>query len=405
MSLGALLRRVPFLSDMADDQLEQLVGRGRVTAAAPDEVMFREGDDAECLYVVLSGRVRIYLRHATGREMELALVQSGEFFGEMALLDGGARSASAICVTPSSFFVLDRAGFLDLLAHSPASLSRLLAHLTGNVRRMTGRYFQEELARQTLRADMELARHRSLAQLVAGVAHEVNTPLGIISTAASVIRRELTSPSFATLAAERSSKTALEDALEATELVQKHVARAHALIQSFKNVSASESTDAREPMNLREALAETLDLFKINARKARLTVELDAALAEGETTWVGYRGHLSRVVLNLLTNVERYAYPEGAGGRVMISLAADHDRTVPCFLITVRDFGRGIAPEHLPRVCEPFFTTGRGRGGTGLGLAIVHNLVTSVLQGTLAVESEPGRGTAVRVTVPQTVTA
>jgi signal transduction histidine kinase len=127
------------------------------------------------------------------------------------------------------------------------------------------------------------------------------------------------------------------------------------------------------------------------------------ALPAGAGTWVGYRGYLTQVLLNLLTNAARYAYPGGAGGAVEIEIAAAGGGEEGAFAITVRDFGQGIAPEALPRVFEPFFTTGRGRGGSGLGMAIVHNVVTSALRGRVEVDAAPGRGTAVTVTVPQTV--
>jgi signal transduction histidine kinase len=106
---------------------------------------------------------------------------------------------------------------------------------------------------------------------------------------------------------------------------------------------------------------------------------------------------------NLLTNVERYAYPPGVGGRVDISLAVEPQSSEPRYLIRVRDYGAGIPAEHLARVFDPFFTTGRGRGGTGLGLAIVYNLVTVALKGAIAIESTPGEGTEVRITLPRTV--
>jgi len=190
---------------------------------------------------------------------------------------------------------------------------------------------------------------------------------------------------------------------EATDLVQKNITRAHTLVQGFKNLAVGLSTDAKETLHLSEVLVEILGLFKINARQAKLAVEFNTTLTHQESTWVGYRGHLTRVILNLLTNVERYAYPDGVGGRVEIALSAGQQRKEPYFLITVRDFGAGIAPENLPKVFEPFFTTGRGQGGTGLGMAIVYNLVTETLQGTIAIESALNQGTTVRVTVPQTV--
>ena len=109
------------------------------------------------------------------------------------------------------------------------------------------------------------------------------------------------------------------------------------------------------------------------------------------------------VLLNLLFNIERYAYPDGSGGVVEIELRADRRREPASFVLVVRDFGRGIEPAHLEQIFTPFFTTGRGKGGSGLGLAIVKNIVTDVLRGAIAVESEPGSGTTFTVTFPQAV--
>ena len=108
-------------------------------------------------------------------------------------------------------------------------------------------------------------------------------------------------------------------------------------------------------------------------------------------------------MLNCLTNIERYAYPRGVGGTVAITLAAEGSRAEPMYVLTVRDFGQGIAPEHVPHIFEPFFTTGRSIGGTGLGLSIVRNMVTGPLQGTVEVESAVGQGTTFTVTVPQRI--
>jgi signal transduction histidine kinase len=246
-------------------------------------------------------------------------------------------------------------------------------------------------------------RLRALSQLVAGVAHELNTPLGIINTALSIITQRLNSDVFKTVSLDRKARSAWDDVLEAAQLAEGNIQRAHRLVQSFKNISVSWLTDSRENLDIVDALNETLTLFSINARRAHLALELRDDLGGHSHTWLGYRGYLSQVLLNLLTNVERYAYPDGAGGRVVISIGADDERAVRCYLIGVRDFGHGIAPEHLPKVFDPFFTTGRGSGGTGLGLAIVHNIVTSALKGTIAVESSLGQGTRFTPTVPQTI--
>lgn len=388
---------------MTDTQLEHMVNIGQMASWAANQVIFNQGDEADCMYLILAGRVKVYLRDDYGKEVVLRLLEEGDYFGEMSLLDGGTRSASVSSIIPCKFFVLEREAFLKLFMTSLQLLSQLFTNLTTKIRERDQKFFQEQLDMQALHAEMEVERHRSLAQMVTGVAHEINTPLGIINTATSVVKKELTSGTIVSLTKDRKAKEMLETVLEAVELMQRNISRAHTLIQSFKNISVSQITDTKEKVNLSEVMAEVIDLFKIEARNARLEIEIKDTLTDQTREWIGYRGYLSRVILNLLTNIKRYAYPDSAGGKVVISITADNERKEPCFIITVRDFGMGIAQENLPKVFDHFFTTGRGQGGTGLGLAIVYNLVTLALKGTIHIESELEKGTTVSMTFPKTI--
>jgi signal transduction histidine kinase len=401
-TLQTALKEVSFLSMMTEAELDQLVERGRSISCAAGQVVFHEGDEADALYIILSGEARIFRKDENANEGTIASLGKGDFFGEIALLDGGLRSASAVSITPCEFFTLQRAEFLHLLTTSPSLLARFLSDLTYVIRTSTEKFFREQLAKQTLQTNMEIERHRSLAQMVAGVAHEINTPLGIANTSASIIKAAMASPPITALSEDRRSKATVEDILEAVDLLQRNIQRAHTLVQSFKNISVSQIVDVLEPVNLSEAISESLELFKINARQARLEVVFQDSLTEETRTWRGYRGNLSRIVLNLLTNIQRYAY--GAeGGRVELAVALQSDRAEPHFILTVQDFGRGIDAQDLPKVFEPFFTTGRSQGGTGLGLAIVYNLVTTTFKGSIQVESSPGKGTKFKITFPKNV--
>ena len=396
------MRRVPFLARLNDAQLDELAAAGSRLRVPAGAVLFEQGGEAQELYVVFAGRVHILRRLDDRNEpLLLSVVGLGEFFGEVALLDGGVRSASAVAVDACDLFVLERESFLWLLACSPDLIQEVFRNLTGQIRDTTERLYRDELEAQTLRADMERERHRALAQLVAGVAHEINTPIGIANTAATLIARGLAAPPMArAAAADPDVRVEMEDLAEAVRLIEANVARAHRLIQSFKSLSVAEASERLESLLLPDLVAEAVDLFSPNARQARLEVRvLDDLPADG-FAWLGRRGHLIQVLLNLLTNVERYAYPGGAGGVVEIALAAVGPERVS---VSVRDRGKGIPPDDLPRVFDPFFTTGRGKGGSGLGMAIVRNLVTAGLGGTVSIESEVGVGTVVTVTLPRAV--
>jgi len=105
-------------------------------------------------------------------------------------------------------------------------------------------------------------------------------------------------------------------------------------------------------------------------------------------------------LINLLTNVERYAYLHGVGGIVDVIIQLEDDKD---YRLIVRDYGKGISKEDQAHVFEPFFTTGRPIGGTGLGLAIAHNLVTNALKGEIKLKSNEGKGTEFIVTFPRVI--
>jgi signal transduction histidine kinase len=403
MTIETILKKVPFFSRLSDQDLQKLISMGETISLRVNQVVYQEGDESESMFVILDGRVRIYKVDDRGRDLELATLAAGDFFGELALLDSQPRSATVVCLTACEFFVINQIAFMGLLLHSRARIIySVFADLTGKIRETTEAYFKEELAKRALRAEIEIERHRSLAQMVAGVAHELNTPLGIANTAVDMIATRLSRAEVSDLFShDKKSQRVLDDMLEAANLTTRNLARAHTLVQNFKKISVNQITESLETVNLPQTVAETVELFKIQARQAKLEIEIENTLADANQVWVGYPGYLTQILLNLLSNIERYAYQDGVGGRVAIVIAAKAmDQT---FILTVSDFGQGIASENLSQVFVPFFTTGRGKGGAGLGLAIAHNLVTEALKGSIAVESKRNKGTTFTVTFPQII--
>jgi signal transduction histidine kinase len=258
------------------------------------------------------------------------------------------------------------------------------------------------LRAEKLKTQQEIDRRRTLSQMVAGVAHEINTPLGIANHAASIISelaRDLTKAP-----GQEANRETLDDILSASRMMQQNIARAAHLVQTFKTLSVSQAIDKLERTHLRKVTQDTVDLYRLKARSSHLVVSLVDRLGENGDEWEGYPGHYSQILLNLLTNIDRYAYPDGAGGKVEIELRpVGQAGRKDGYTVVVRDFGRGIAPDDLDHVFEPFFTTGRGRGGTGLGLPIVRNLVTESLNGEISISSRLGEGTEVLLTLPRIV--
>jgi CRP-like cAMP-binding protein len=245
MTAEAFLASVPLFADLAADHLRSIAAAGRTKTVAKGETVFREGDASDGLYIVLSGKVRIYKQSDDGNEVDLLTDAAGEYFGELALIDGGPRSASVASLAPCEFFVLERETFLALLTQSPQLLATTLANLSQAVRATSERVFREAMQQQAIRTEMELARYRSLAQMVAGVAHEINTPLGTVNTATSVVKGRLNAPIFAPLAGDPKARAAIEDVREAIDLIEGNIRRAHKLVQDFKQLSVGQIRDTR----------------------------------------------------------------------------------------------------------------------------------------------------------------
>jgi signal transduction histidine kinase len=400
----AMLGSVPLFASCSQHQLAQIANGGATVQFGPNCRLFTQGEPGDALYVILNGSVRVHTQDDAGNQVDLRTLSSRDSFGEVAVLDGGPRSASVSTMTTCEFFVLGRDAFVELLPRSPGLLVAVLKNLTATVRATTQRIVEEDTKQRLIRTEMELERYRSVAQMVAGVAHEINTPLGIVNTAAGIVKKHAMSEALAALTADPGTRTILDDLGEAADLIERNIRRAHQLVQDFNKLSVGEIADTLETLDLVDTLREIVGLYSIAARKAGLEVSIHNDVADGSAaTWVGYRGCLSQVILNLLTNAERYAYPEGRGGVVQIRVTeAQHPRG-PSFVVCVRDFGLGIASDALPRVFDPFYTTGRTSGGTGLGMAIVHHMVTSALDGSIELTSTPGKGTRVCLTFPKVI--
>jgi NNP family nitrate/nitrite transporter-like MFS transporter len=403
-SVADLLKRVPWFEDLDEEELKKIARAGTRRSVDADEYVFREGDEGDALYVILEGTVKVTRGAGQGNEIELATLRAGDCLGEIALIDGTPRSASVRAVEPCEFFLIHRREFLTLLTRSSRILADILVGLSAKVRQNTDRFYEMRLQKEKLRAQQEIDRHRSLSEMVAGLAHELNTPLGIVNHAASIISEQLAARELDSLGVNKNGQEALNDVREASILVQENIARADRLVRNFKHLSVSQVSDTRETLDLRKLTQEVVGLYKLKARASGLQVEIIDQLDADKVMWEGYPGHYSQIILNLLTNADRYAYPSGKGGKVEIVLSNERGAGMEArYLVVIRDFGQGIPEENLSRIFDPFFTTGRSAGGTGLGLSIVKTLVTDSLGGEIRVESSPGQGTQIEMNIPLVV--
>lgn len=235
----------------------------------------------------------------------------------------------------------------------------------------------------------------ALGSLVAGVAHELNTPIGNGLTVATsmcdscdTIKQDM-NQGLTRAALDRF----LRDMDEGSQLVTRNLEKASELVSSFKQVAMDRTSAQRRRFSLSAILAETRMTLSPAFKRTPYLVNIQVA---DELTLDSYPGPLGQVVTNLLNNALIHAFDGKANGTVVMRAEKHHDMVE----LIVEDDGVGIPDEHQNRIFDPFFTTKLGAGGSGLGMHIVHNIVTGILGGKIRVWSQVGKGTRFVLTLP-----
>lgn len=228
----------------------------------------------------------------------------------------------------------------------------------------------------------------SLGNLVAGIAHEINTPLGVGVTAVSHLK-QLTE-NFIRLyesdTLKRKDMTAyMEDAKEGLAIIYTNLTRAAELVKSFKQVSVDQSSEARRVFDVKKYLDEVLLSLQPKLKHRQVTLQVEC---EENVKIDSFPGAFAQIITNLLTNSLLHAYEEDGGGTIKIALQRKGEEVV----LTFSDDGKGMDQDTLEKMYDPFFTTKRGIG-SGLGLAVLYNIITGQLSGSVKCESKPGQGT------------
>ncbi|MFM2045055.1 MAG: hypothetical protein RLY86_3631 [Pseudomonadota bacterium] len=237
----------------------------------------------------------------------------------------------------------------------------------------------------------------ALGGLVAGVAHELNTPVGnaLTSITWSGDSIDKLSGSLATGTLRKADLTDFLDQMEeCTRLVRTNLERAARIVQAFKQIAADSATDQPRRFALADHLEDLQIAMAPDLTRANVRLEVTCP---GDLNLTAAPGALTRVLAQLIHNAMTHAWGGGRPGILHITAAADADGTVR---LDIADDGDGMAEEVRSRLFEPFFTTARAKGGIGLGLATVHNLVRRALGGEIGVETAPGAGTRFRLTLP-----
>jgi PAS domain S-box-containing protein len=256
--------------------------------------------------------------------------------------------------------------------------------------------------RETQNSLIEVEKLAALGRLVAGVAHEINNPVGTGLTVATALERKtaMIATELAQGTLRRSSLLEfLEISREASSQLVANLNHAAELIQSFKQVATDRDQSNQRTFDLGDLTEQIVLTLRPGLAKRNLTLKVEC---QRDLTMVSYPGPYGQVLTNLFLNSVTHAFPDDKAGTIDIRVLAAGKDSVE---ILFSDDGCGMSSDDRRKAFDPFFTTRRDQGRTGLGLHIVHSIVTNYLGGRLNLDSEPGEGTKVRLVLPRVAPA
>ena len=361
-----VFRANQLLAGMSDAAFERFIGQVEIVHFAPDEVIFEEGAPGDCVFLIARGSVKISKKGRGGQQETLSYLSEGDFFGEMALVDDGLRSAQATAQNACVLGRVDESGW-SLLFQIAAN--QVLANFTRAITRrlrQNNQHFIEEVMRNE--------RLSMLGSTVSSIVHDMNNPLSCILAASEIMRQHTDDPVIARMGG----------------MIRDAVGRMEVMTRELVEFSRGTTRLDVRPTSLSELLQGLQHEFE-ECRAANIDVQTEIR-EDGEVHLDAQR--MLRVLGNLVRNAREAM--QIAGGQVKFRVEQRPDATS----FEVSDTGCGIAPEVLPRIFEPFVTHGKAHG-TGLGLAISKSIVDAH-GGQIAVQSAENSGTTFLITIPAT---
>ncbi|RZF78982.1 histidine kinase [Pseudoalteromonas sp. S4488] len=284
-----------------------------------------------------------------------------------------------------------------------AELERANQHLEQRVAERT-RTLEKTLSELTAMQEklIEAEKMASLGNLVAGIAHEVNTPIGIAVTANSSAKDKLNTLNKHIDSNTLTKATLLEGMNHLNECIKisfTNLERAAKLISDFKQTAVDQSSLNLLETNIKDYFENILHSLMPLTRSHNVEVNINCV---DDFSLITVPGALSQIFLNLVNNSCVHGFVGREQNRIDIAVSIDNDTN--SYTITYQDNGHGMTEDVIYKVFEPFFTTKRGNGGSGLGMSIVYNLATQALQGEVSIDSKPDNGVTVTFKLPQKLT-
>jgi len=375
------LRLFNLFDKLPEDELARIGRRARVLHFGEGEVVCVEETASDSMYFIHSGAVTV-----AQRGVDFAHLEAGDYFGEMSLVTGRKRNATVTTLRPSELFEISSEAFERLFETSPTVMHNLLLTYDARLRRHNDVVVGQFLKLKHQFNELEDSHNRlllsdklaSIGLLTAGIAHEINNPLFVITGYLDVLKESI--------AAGGTSAEALEEIAEKLTTASQSIVR---LVSGIKDFARIEDTEAA-PIDLNAAIQGSLNLVTYLYRKEG--IELREELEPGLPMILGNLGKLQQVLMNLLSNAKDAM--EASETKAITVRTREEEASV---FVEVSDTGCGIDTGQLPRVFSRGYTTKPVGKGSGMGLDLVRRIVEE-MEGTITVDSKPGEGTRFTLT-------
>lgn len=380
------LRRIFFFKDLSDEEIRLVAEACHEELHSAGDILFFEGTAADRCYIVLEGRVEVWKNYEDPKPSLLGVHGPGHFFGELALLDELPRSATVVARENTRVLFLYREDFRNLIRdHSSIALSVMVS--ISFMLRSSNEVFLEDLKKRNTELE---AAYRELEEVHADRLR--NERLSTLGKFSSMILHDIRNP----LSMLKGLLQLMILNIHEPEKLEGNIRNALSEVSRLENLASEFLDYSRGEMRLNLGVTTASWLFKRveesireRFRIAGLSIVVDcrledALLLDGE--------RILRALLNVADNARKAMSP---GGVLTLRAFPEEDANV----FVLEDTGEGMSPEVLAHIFEPFYSSSKA-GGTGLGMLIVKNVVEAH-GGTVEVESEPGKGTRVRLSIPK----
>jgi len=380
---GANLRKFDMFENLSSDELSLIAKETRAREFAAGVVVCEEGSQSDTMFFIDSGSVVI-----SKQGVSLARLEPGDYFGEMSLITGDPRNATVTTHESSVLLEVSAPVFHVIIERSPQAMRNLLCTFDTRLRRHNDKVVEQYLELKKQYEELENSHQRlllsdkmaSVGLLTAGIAHEINNPLFVITGYLDVINDMVGTGEV--------SVEELKGIADKLNTASKSIVK---LVSGIKTYVRIEDTRL-VPIDLNSATLESMDLVSFLYQQDN--IELRHELADGFPVILGNIGKLQQVLMNLLSNA-RDAMDSRESKIISVSTREENGKVV----LNLADTGSGISPEDLDNIFVSGYTTKPVGKGSGMGLDLVRKIVEE-MNGLISVESEVGVGTTFRVEFP-----